>query len=171
MCYFESIVGRIAFGQLFGLLVIMWVIMAWVSVSLEYYVFQWSAGLTRKVVVLKHWVMDVVSSNLVTRYSEICGKNSIFCLVVADGWFPWWCYGWCWWVERWEINWICRSWCWRTVMTSIVWIRKEGQGLLWGYLHRSRWRSSSLVKLREFVIREVVVRNLVLQIFVIDILS
>ena len=39
-------------------------------------------------VVLKHWVMDVVLSNLVTRYSEICGKNSIFVWLLRMDGFP-----------------------------------------------------------------------------------
>ena len=49
--------------------------MAWVSVSLEYSVFQSSVGLTGKVVVLKHWVTDVIVLHSVTSKSEICGRK------------------------------------------------------------------------------------------------
>ena len=49
--------------------------MAWVSVSLEYSFFRSNVGLTGKVVVLKHWVTDVIASHSVTRESEICGRN------------------------------------------------------------------------------------------------
>ena len=49
--------------------------MVWVSVSLEYYVFQSNVGLTGKMVVPKHLVTDVIASHLVTRESEICGIN------------------------------------------------------------------------------------------------
>ena len=45
--------------------------MAWVLASMEYYVFQPGVGLTGKVVVLKHWVTDVISSHSVTREYEI----------------------------------------------------------------------------------------------------
>ena len=49
--------------------------MEWVSVYLEYSVFQSSVGLTRKVVLLKHWLTDVIASHFVTRESEICGRK------------------------------------------------------------------------------------------------
>ena len=49
--------------------------MAWVSIYLEYSVFQSSVGLTEKVVVLKHGLTDVISSHLVTREYDICGRK------------------------------------------------------------------------------------------------
>ena len=49
--------------------------MTWVLVSLEYSIFQSSVGLNGKVVVPKHWVTDVIASNLMTRESETCGRK------------------------------------------------------------------------------------------------
>ena len=49
--------------------------MTGVLVSLSYSVFQSVVGLTGKVVVLKHWVTDVIASHSVTRESDICGRN------------------------------------------------------------------------------------------------
>ena len=49
--------------------------MVWVSVYLEYSVSQSIVCLTGKVVVLKHWVTDVILSHFVTRESKICGRK------------------------------------------------------------------------------------------------
>ena len=49
--------------------------MAWVLVSLKNSIFQSSVGLTGKVVVLKHWVTDVIVLHSVTSKSEICGRK------------------------------------------------------------------------------------------------
>ena len=49
--------------------------MAWVLASLEYSVFRSSVGLTGKVVVLTHWVTDVIALHYVTRESEIFGRK------------------------------------------------------------------------------------------------
>ena len=49
--------------------------MEWVLVSLEYSVLNSSVGLTGNVMVLKHWVTDIIVSHFVTRESEICGRK------------------------------------------------------------------------------------------------
>ena len=70
--------------------------MAWVLASMEYYVFQPGVGLTGKVVVLKHWVTDVIASHSVTRESEICGikLNLLEVLII---------------IERGRLDWIMSS--------------------------------------------------------------